>query len=147
MEKYFHPGDEILVYGRPVSLKPRTLDHPETEMVEAGEENFIHLNRIVPIYPLTEGLPQRWLRSLVWRVLEEYEAQIVEPRPGLIRPPADGPASSGKRPEAHFLPSRSRAIHLIHFPEQISDVEFARQRLALDEFLELQLEIQSRRKT
>src|SRR5438093_12960018 len=66
MEKYYHPGDEVLVYGRPVSLKQRTIDHPEAEMVEVGEENFIHLNRIVPIYPLTEGLPQRWLRSLVW---------------------------------------------------------------------------------
>jgi len=43
MEKYFHPGDEVLVYGRPVSLKPRTLDHPETEMVDLphpGPEAF-----------------------------------------------------------------------------------------------------------
>src|SRR5439155_384309 len=74
MEKYFHAGDEVLVYGRPVSLKPRTLDHPETETVETGEENFIHLNRIVPIYPLTEGLAQRWLRSLVWRFLAHGRA-------------------------------------------------------------------------
>src|SRR5439155_16870225 len=147
MEKYYHTGDEVLVYGRPVSLKPRTIDHPEAEMVEVGEENFIHLNRIVPIYPLTEGLPQRWLRSLVWRVLETYEAQILEPRPGLIRPSADGPASSGRMPEALSLPSRARAVRLLHFPEQMSDVEIARQRLALDEFLELQLEIQRRRQT
>ena len=149
MEKYFHSGDEVLVYGRPVSLKPRTLDHPETEMVEAGEENFIHLNRIVPIYPLTEGLPQRWLRSLVWRVLEASEAQIVEPRPRVKwnRPPVGGPASSGRKPEALALPLRARAVHLLHFPEQMSDFEIARQRLALDEFLELQLEIQRRRQT
>jgi len=43
----------------------------------------VHLNRIAPIYPLTEGLPQRWLRSLVWRVLEQFESAIEEPRPEL----------------------------------------------------------------
>ena len=48
--------DDVLVYGAVHSLKPRTLDHPETEVVVSGEENAIHLNRIVPIYPLTEGL-------------------------------------------------------------------------------------------
>ena len=47
----------MLVYGKPNSLRPRTIDHPETEIVESGEEGFIHLGRIVPIYPLTEGLP------------------------------------------------------------------------------------------
>jgi ATP-dependent DNA helicase RecG len=145
MEKYFQAGDEVLVYGRPVSLKPRTIDHPETETVEAGEENFIHLNRIVPIYPLTEGLPQRWLRGLVWRVLEEYEAHFVEPHPGLNRLPADASASTGKRAEGPALPSRARAVHLLHFPERMSDVEIARQRLALDEFVELQMELQRRR--
>ena len=59
MEKYFQQGEEVLVYGKPNSLKPRTIDHPETEIVKTDEENFVHLNRIVPIYPLTEGLPQR----------------------------------------------------------------------------------------
>jgi ATP-dependent DNA helicase RecG len=147
MEKYFHTGDEVLVYGKPVLLKPRTVDHPETEVVEAGEENFIHLNRIVPIYPLTEGLPQRWLRSLVWRVLEESEEQILEPRPEPNRPSARGPAAAGGISELRALPSRARAVRLLHFPEQMSDVEIARQRLALDEFVELQQEIQRRRKT
>ena len=35
---------------------------------------------------------------------------------------------------------------MIHFPEELTDVEIARQRLALDEFVELQTQIQSRRK-
>jgi ATP-dependent DNA helicase RecG len=35
---------------------------------------------------------------------------------------------------------------MIHFPEELTDVEIARRRLALDEFVELQLQIQSRRK-
>jgi ATP-dependent DNA helicase RecG len=73
LEKYFHVDDEVVVYGKPQSLKPRTIDHPETEVIEGGEENFIHFNRITPVYPLTEGLPQRWLRGLIWRTLERLE--------------------------------------------------------------------------
>src|SRR3954469_2988088 len=76
MEKYFKVGDDVLVFGKLNSIKPRTIDHPETEVVEPGEEISIHLNRIVPIYRLTEGLPQRWLRSLIARTLEEFEEKI-----------------------------------------------------------------------
>ena len=131
MEKYFHQGDEVFVYGRLDSLKPRAIDHPETEVVEAAEENHVHLNRVVPVYPLTEGLPQRWLRSLIWRALGQCEAQILEFWPQLPLPD---------------LPTRANAIRMLHFPEEMPDTEIARQRLALDEFLELQVEIQRRRK-
>ncbi|MCU0770330.1 MAG: ATP-dependent DNA helicase RecG [Verrucomicrobia bacterium] len=70
MENYFAVGDDVLVFGKLTGLKPRTMDHPETEVVEAGEESSIHMGRIVPVYPLTEGLPQRWLRGLIWRTLQ-----------------------------------------------------------------------------
>jgi ATP-dependent DNA helicase RecG len=131
MEKYFAVGDEVVVFGKPLSLKPRTIDHPETEVVEAGEEQFIHFNRITPIYPLTEGLPQRWLRGLVWRTLEKFERQIGEPSPA---------------PDLKSYPTRGNAIRMIHFPEEATDEQIARQRLALDEFITLQIQIQSRRK-
>jgi hypothetical protein len=71
-------GDEVFVHGKLLSLKPRTMDHPETEIVEADGEASTHLHRIVPVYPLTEGLSQRWLRGLLWRALEEYGGQIPE---------------------------------------------------------------------
>src|SRR5262245_28325216 len=127
MEKYFNSGDEVFVFGKPILLKPRTIDHPETEVIESDQESSIHINRITPIYPLTEGLPQRWLRSQVWRSLNQFEKQISEPWPGLALPD---------------LPPRANALRMIHFPQELSDVEIARRRLALDEFIELQLGIQ-----
>jgi len=158
MEKYFTVGDEVLVFGKPLGLKPRTIDHPETEVLEGGEETFIHLNRITPIYPLTEGLAQRWLRSLIWRTLEKFEPQIAEPWPQLMgraswhdervvpnsypNPPV---VTAPVSPVTSFLP-RGQAIHSLHFPEKEEEVEQARRRLALDEFVELQLQIQLRRK-
>jgi len=135
MEKYFAVGDEVVVFGKPLSLKPRTIDHPETEVVEGGEENFVHLNRITPIYPLTEGLPQRWLRGLIWRTMEKFESQIIDPWPGQLLN------------KGHLdLPSRANAVHMLHFPEEMDDIELARRRLALDEFVELQRQIQMRRR-
>jgi len=141
MEKYFKTGQEVVVFGKPGSLRPRTFDHPETEVIERMETS-VHLNRIAPVYPLTEGLPQRWLRSLVWRALEQFESAIAEPRPALrlAGQPMDVQGSSAP------APPRAQAVRLIHFPEEADDVEIARRRLALDEFIEMQIAIQTRRR-
>ena len=150
MQNYFAMGDEVFVFGKLSETKPRTMDHPETEVIEGGEESFIHINRIAPVYPLTEGLPQRWLRGLIWRTLEKFERHIAEPWPSLTccRHPVGSSeiSSSGKMPEARCFLPRANAIHMMHFPEELTDVEIARRRLALDEFIELQRQIQSRRK-
>ena len=135
MEKYFEVGNDVLVFGKPLGLKPRTIDHPETEVLEGGEENFIHLNRITPVYGLTEGLGQRWLRALIWRLLQATGQTIGDPWPREFDT-IHGVA----------LPSRSLAIRHIHFPDGEDQVEPARRRLALDEFVELQCQIQRRRK-
>ncbi len=133
MENYFRVGDEVLVFGKVLDVRPRTIDHPETEVLEPGEEVFIHINRVTPIYALTEGLPQRWLRSLVWRTLADVEKLILEPHPELAADLAG-------------FPSRAMAVRNLHFPAEIADAELARQRLAVDEFIELQLAMQRRRK-
>ena len=165
MEKYFAVGDEVVVYGKPLLLKPRTMDHPETEVVERGEERFIHFNRLTPIYPLTEGLPQRWLRALVWRTLQQFEAKITEPWPGRLENTGGGLEAGEARSQAADkrstplnheqafkvqlltgFPARADAIHRLHFPETWEDIEIARRRLALDEFVALQLQIRLRRK-
>ena len=144
MPDWFAVGREFLVYGKPDSLKPRTMDHPETELVEPGEDEFIHVNRIVPIHGLTEGLTARVLRTLVWRALERY---VSPARTGAALFPewraADGKLAALPRGAAR--PSRAEAVFQIHFPAERPDVEVARQRLALDEFVALQTQIQQRR--
>ena len=49
------------------------MEHPEFEVIENDEEISIHFRRITPIYPATEGLSQRVLRSLIHRLLQECE--------------------------------------------------------------------------
>ena len=180
LEDKFRVGDEVFVHGKLLALKPRTMDHPETEVVEAGDEASVHLHRIVPVYPLTEGLSQRWLRGLVWRTLGEYGGRIQERHATLVSSSlspigGEGRGEGAKRPHtpnvcisqqqpphpnplpqwgrgdlpAAVLPalslSRAAAIRTLHFPAELRDTELARQRLALDEFLDLQLAVRTRR--
>src|SRR5262245_43710423 len=130
MEKYFAVGDEVMAFGKLKPFKPRTMDHPETEVLATADaegvepaELSLHLDRIAPIYPSTEGLPQRWLRALVWRALEQFGSLITEPWPDL---------------DLKGWPGRAEAIRSIHFPSDPTQPEQARRRLAFDECLELQ---------
>lgn len=132
MQNYFQHGDEVIVFGKTGSLKPPTMDHPETEVIDGSVDSSIHLNRIAPVYPLTEGLPQRWLRSLIWRTLDEVGHRIPELWPGEV---IEG-----------FL-ARPDAFQALHFPNSLAIAEEARRRLAFDELMALQLAIQRRRKT
>lgn len=146
MEDYFAVNREFVVFGKPESLRPRTIDHPETELVEPDDDEYIHVNRIAPIHPLTEGLTARVMRTLVWRALEKFEGDISEL---FAIPPLGGDASPALRAHGDFfaqLPPRANAVRMIQFPEGFSDIEIARQRLALDEFVALQLQIRERRK-
>ena len=156
MQGYFAVGDELVVYGKPVSLKPRTMSHPETEQIETGEETSIHIERIVPVYPLTENVPQRWLRALIWRTLEkvgpELEAQpdevarYLRQRAGERATESSDRASLRIHPSLGDLPSPAEAIRQLHFPPELEAANRARRRLALDEFVEFQRIIQTRRR-
>jgi ATP-dependent DNA helicase RecG len=159
LEDKFRVGDEVFVNGKLLALKPRTMDHPETEVVEVGDEASVHLHRIVPVYPLTEGLSQRWLRGLLWRTLEEYSGQIPERHPTLaggaglrlgvgVRAEASVASPTPNlnlNPNPALSLTRSAAIRSLHFPTELRDTELARERLALDEFLDLQLAVRARR--
>jgi ATP-dependent DNA helicase RecG len=151
MERLFAVGDELVVYGKPKSLRPRTMDHPETERLSnadevetgpgaatAAEERSIHVGRIVPVYSLTEGLGQRARRWIGWNALQRFGGLIPEPGPDL--------ASTAPAPDGLPWPSSRKAVADLHFPAQPADSVRARERLALDEFIALQIEIQRRRK-
>lgn len=131
MKNYFKQGEEVLAHGKVRLLRPPSMDSPDTEIVDGGEETFIHLNRIVPIYPLTEGLTQRWLRGLAWKVLQLMQSQL---------------AAVETETSISGMLDRGVAIQKLHFPERVDEAEAARRRLALDEFLILQRQMEERRR-
>jgi ATP-dependent DNA helicase RecG len=127
MKDQFKRDQELIIIGKVRSLKPAAMDHPETEAAERDDEPSVHIGRIVPIYPLTEGVGQRGLRAHVWRALQKVSL-------------------SDLWNEALGSPTRHEAVARLHFPETLEQAAQARRRLALDEFLELQIAIRARRR-
>ena len=92
--------------------------HPrpeDIEVIDEGEEideDNIHFNRIVPIYPLTEGLKQRRMRRIMKFVVDKYGSLIRSFMPSEIVKKRDildyGPALK----RVHFPDDQDKAIDL-----------------------------------
>jgi len=123
-------GQQLVVFGKPRLRGNRIcMDHPEFEVIENDEEKSIHLRRITPIYPATEGLSQRMLRSIIYRLLQDLDTAPIEPL--LPEDLKDG--------------DRGEAIRAIHFPDSWESLAAAREHLVLSEFFAMQMLIASRR--
>jgi ATP-dependent DNA helicase RecG len=130
VQRMLAAGQTVVLFGRPKEVRNRIyFDHPEFEIVEETDENLIHVDRITPIYPLTEGLRQRALRELVYRSIEQLEAI------------PDRPVLSG------YVASLRSALRQLHFPESWEELEKSRQTLALAELVGMQLVVEQRRRT
>ncbi|MEI6342963.1 MAG: ATP-dependent DNA helicase RecG [Verrucomicrobiota bacterium] len=139
LERVFRPGDVVLVFGKPNSLRPRQMDRPETERFEGEDDPTVHLRRIVPVHGATEGLTPRTMRTLVWNALEQFG-------PALEPDGWDG-SEPGAHPDGQPWPERRKALRDLHFPGEMADAERARERFAAEEFLRLQREIRRRRES
>jgi ATP-dependent DNA helicase RecG len=125
IQKMLATGQEIIVYGRPKEVRNRIyLDHPEFEILEGdGGEEQIHMGRITPIYPLTEGLKQRPLRTLIFRAVEALKG-----------------SGSASTPE-------EQALIQIHFPDNWENQRQARGLLALGELVAMQVVVEYRKRS
>ena len=130
VQKMIATGQRLVIFGKPKLRGKRVcIDHPEFEVIENDEEISIHFRRITPIYPATEGLSQRVMRSLIYRALEEMDDSAVE---SILPDDLDGG-------------SRARALRQIHFPESFETLADAREHLVLSEFFAMQMVIAARR--
>ena len=111
----------------------REVIHPDLEVIADDDADLLHVGRVVPVYPLTAGLPQKTMRTLMKHVVDTYAAQVPETLPEAMR-------------HAHALPLLSEALRQVHFPDAAGDVErlntqetpFHR-RLIFEEFFLLEL--------
>src|SRR6266704_1625806 len=130
VQKMIATGQRLVVFGRPrLRGKRICMDHPEFEVIENDEEISIHFRRVTPIYPATEGLSQRVLRGIIYRVLHEFPNAGWQPI----------------APTTLVRGERSEAIRAIHFPESWEARDAAREHLVLSEFFAMQMLIASRR--
>lgn len=124
-------GEAISVSGRVEQYLGRlVMNSPEWEPVEVES---LHTNRIVPIYPLTANVTQKWLRKLMHQVVGYWAPKLTDHLPENIR------QSAG-------LVDLSSALLQVHFPDNAEKLEAARQRLAFDEIFFLQMGVQRQRR-
>ena len=97
--------------------------HPDYEQIEKDQLNT---KRIVPVYALTARLSQKWLRRMIYSVVNSWAPKIPEFMTEYILEDAD-------------LMDLSSALKEIHFPETVTSLKKARSRLAFDEIFLLQL--------
>src|SRR6478672_12335693 len=130
IQKVIATGQRLIIFGR-VKRKGLRLvvDHPECEVIEDDEEILIHFRRITPIYPATEGLSQRVLRGLIFRLLEQVDVAS-----------ADVPL-----PDSLGNGDDEDALRKIHFPESDEQLREVRMHLVLGEFFRMQMQIAAAR--
>jgi len=119
LTKILKPGEEIYVSGR-VDFDRYNLQfiNPIYEKAKAAGKN-IHTARIVPIYPVTEGLTQKQIRWLIKLALAAVN-QIPDWLPAEIIAELK-------------LPSLNQALEQIHFPDSADQADQAVHRLKFDE--------------
>jgi ATP-dependent DNA helicase RecG len=118
------PGTQIVISGKVDQFLGRlTFQSPEWEELDKEQ---IHTGRLVPVYPLTQGVTAKWLRNHVKSTVDYWAGRL----------PDYLPAESCERLK---MPGLGEAVRQIHFPDDWEQLEVARRRLAFDELLMIQL--------
>ncbi|OEG69215.1 hypothetical protein ATZ36_10770, partial [Candidatus Endomicrobiellum trichonymphae] len=127
IKKAFEPGTFAYVYGSTKAENcGRFIDVDDYETVKNEKDKPLLFNRIMPVYPSTEGLNQKFIRETVKSVLDSVC--------GLY------PDVSDLIPDFNGIPrlKSSLAIQKIHYPAVLEDAENARRAFALQEFFILE---------
>ncbi len=133
MKDLFKIEQTVILSGKVTKYKKLQLQNPEYEIVLDEEYDLINTGRIVPIYPLTEGISQRVIRRIVKNCLDSY-LDLVE-----------DPVSESVKSRRSLLDLKD-AYYNLHFPESVQKAKEALNCLAFHELLLLELFILGRRK-
>ncbi len=116
----------ISISGRIESYLNRpVIWHPDYEQVDQQQLNT---NRIVPVYPLTAKVTQKWLRRTIFSTLNYWVPRISETLTEKIRLRAN-------------VIGLQQALREVHFPDNMENLKSSQRRLAFDELFLQQLGI------
>jgi ATP-dependent DNA helicase RecG len=91
-----------------------------------GDSDPLAPGKVLPVYPATEGLSHKTIRSLIDRHLDTLIALSSDILPDSIR-------------QSLGLPTLPDALRAVHRPATVEEAEAGRRRLAFDELIDLQL--------
>lgn len=128
-EKLFQPGRTVWITGTLGEFNGQLqILHPDFELLDASSEelDFWREREVLPVYPLTEGITQNYLRKLVLHVFSLYAAQITETLPAEII-------------AKHHFPERKAALQKMHFALDLQTADSVRARFAYEELFYSQI--------
>lgn len=146
----FQPGQMLALYGKVEPSRSRVgnfkMVQPQIEILPTdkdAEASMLEVGRIVPVYESLGGaqLSSRWLRRVIYRLLEDLGTSLPETLPVELC-------------QRMQMPTRAEALRHVHFPPAGTGLRLlqaaatpAHQRLIFEElfFLELGLELKRRR--
>ncbi len=132
MRDKFARGSRVMFSGKPkLNGLVWEMHHPKVTYL-SDDETEEPPGRILPVYPLTEGLQQHHVRRIVEEAIAAYAGLLDE-----VFPPAFL--------EAHDLWPLEKALGQIHFPDDRTSLERARRRFVYQELFILQLAVALRR--
>lgn len=127
----FARGQHILAYGRAeYQYRKIQMSNADTEAVEPAE--LAGFQKLVPVYPLTEGLKLSRMQELIRQALAQAE-DLAENLPARVL-------------REERLMGRREALAAIHFPKSWAEQKAARRRLAFEELFFMQAGIALLRK-
>ncbi|TVU55389.1 MAG: ATP-dependent DNA helicase RecG [Arthrospira sp. PLM2.Bin9] len=134
-QKYNYPPGAIIAASGLVKKNKYgiTLDNPELEILDRADSHAasMKIGRVLPVYPLSEGIGADLVRKAVLAALPAAN-KLPESLPPKLR-------------EKYQLIEISDAITNIHFPPNRDWLASARRRLVFDEFFYLQIGLLQRR--
>lgn len=123
-------GQQMIVFGKVEFYKnDLQMTNPEFEIVDDPEAAPVHTGRITPIYPLTEGLFQRSLRTLLKETVENHLAGHITDY-----------LSPELRRSLDLMPL-DQALRQMHLPDSSEAQLRARRRIVFDEFFSFELQL------
>ncbi len=128
--KLFRPGMKIFVSGR---IEQSEFDGDLQLSVREFEVDTGENLKFIPRYNLTKGLYPKKIKSMIQTALLNYLEQIQN-----ILPPA--------LIKKYKLMEPQKAINILHFPEDLTQIEEAHRRFAFEDFFIFQLGIELRKK-
>ena len=132
LAKGFRTNASIVISGTVTQFRGhKVFESPEWELLK--DKELIHTGRLVPIYPLTQGLYPRQVRKWTKQIADGYAWQLGDFLPSQVR----------TRCQFLDLPG---AIAQIHYPDDQTMAEKARKRLSFDELFLLQLGVLARKR-
>lgn len=121
------PGESIALSG-PIAWfgTKLVMNSPQFEMGEKEPGISLHTGRLVPVYPETEGVTSKWMRTRIAFLLQQLLPSVRETLPDSLR-------------DTYNLMGLSDALHAAHFPKNTQESSRALHRIAFDEMLLMHL--------